>query len=937
MLRTDLIDLVNRGGVWAFVGAGASVDSGAPTWAQLAERVSAGLPETKRQEITSDSRYVAALRSNNLPRCFSRIEQHLGRPGLEAAISNEIRQHRTPGELLRDIAEWPFAGYVTTNYDCLIQRALQVNGHLGGWADAGNSDDEIRKISGGVDHLIWHVHGAVDRDPAGYGMVITEEDYDRLYLEGSRVASQLKSLLTQKRVAFVGFSFDDAELKRLLRVASHYCNPARPAFAFLSGLGGPDGERKRIELLEHFNVDVIPYDLVNTSHARLLRLVRVYGSFVLKRSQKFGQPRRQCPPYHHETTSLLVYNKLAATKSLDIQGDTLGSLLKARVVSLLRFKGPQTFAALANDLAERIRILQGIAPSDIDRITAFIDRYVRELAAQGLVEGTDPIRLTERGAELTGNQAAAAQTLHEQFASSLEERARRIRGDDQPSAQRVARAAESFLSSCIEHRALGVAMTFYSPTVEFRKFHIVALLQNLHEFMAQLDNNEEALALVELIQEFLAQPTEAESRYIGVALQAKFSVTLLGYDHDLVQSRLRQLSGTLFLMDASVMIHLLARSSVGHASARSILDRLQQVNARLATTDRLITEVAEHARWARDHIKTRSGLTPEVLIAATGHAGLHQNLFMDGFLREVTEKGKSFDFDGYLDGVCEDPRGHNATDDVFQTAIERLGIPSRNLNQWDGFTTDLYAERDEIAEAIAERREQHKTFRHGRQVQAEAEALIIVEKLREHVFAPDAAQAEDAYFISNTRAIDQVKKASLPVTMRPGSLLQWLNTLTPSDARELSGLVSALLWEMSENGFTIVDKKHIQNTFSPLISASEGELKEELAANRTLMANRYGETAERAFSELRGIEVPMVLHSIYAQRASDLEKELKTLTVARQAALSRVGLDDEERQEYLRLKAKQQDKHRRAKSKRRAAESGQGKKKKSKKNRRGKR
>src|SRR2546422_9692895 len=119
MLRTDLIDLVNRGGVWAFVGAGVSVDAGAPTWAQLIDKVLADLTDEERQEITSDSRFAAAQRGGNLPKCFSRIEQATGRPALEASVSKEIGQHRTPGDLLRDLANWPFAGYVTTNYDAL--------------------------------------------------------------------------------------------------------------------------------------------------------------------------------------------------------------------------------------------------------------------------------------------------------------------------------------------------------------------------------------------------------------------------------------------------------------------------------------------------------------------------------------------------------------------------------------------------------------------------------------------------------------------------------------------------------------------------------------------------------------------------------------------------------------------------------------------------
>ncbi len=164
--------------------------------------------------------------------------------------------------------------------------------------------------------------------------------------------------------------------------------------------------------------------------------------------------------------------------------------------------------------------------------------------------------------------------------------------------------------------------------------------------------------------------------------------------------------------------------------------------------------------------------------------------------------------------------------------------------------------------------------------------------------------------------------------MKSDSVLQWVSTLTLTETSELSGLVNALLWEMSENGYTVVDKKYIQNTFSPLISASESDLREELAANRTLVANRYGESATKAFSELSGIEVPVVLHSIYAQRASDLQQQLKAEVNAKDQALAVAKLSNKEREEYERLKARQKQKHLRAKSKQRAGKSSKHKKKK---------
>ncbi len=35
MLRTELIELVNHGQAWAFIGAGISADAGAPSWRRL--------------------------------------------------------------------------------------------------------------------------------------------------------------------------------------------------------------------------------------------------------------------------------------------------------------------------------------------------------------------------------------------------------------------------------------------------------------------------------------------------------------------------------------------------------------------------------------------------------------------------------------------------------------------------------------------------------------------------------------------------------------------------------------------------------------------------------------------------------------------------------------------------------------------------------------
>ena len=118
-------------------------------------------------------------------------------------------------------------------------------------------------------------------------------------------------MLTQKRFVFIGFGFKDPELRRLLKIVRKYTSPTHPIFAFLGSAPSKDDDATRLDLLERYNVDVIPYPVVNGSHAALGDLADIYGSLVLRRSLRFGQPQRECPSYDPETTGLLVYNRLA--------------------------------------------------------------------------------------------------------------------------------------------------------------------------------------------------------------------------------------------------------------------------------------------------------------------------------------------------------------------------------------------------------------------------------------------------------------------------------------------------------------------------------------------------------------------------------------------------------------------------------------------------
>lgn len=935
MLRTDLIEVINRGDTWAFVGSGVSIDAGGPSWAQLVENVVAQLEPGARQQVLGDERFRQASTKKQFPKCFSRIETIIGRQVLEGAITARLETVRVPGKISHLIADWPFAGYITTNHDGLCRTALRNVGEKG-WIQIGNSPDEIRKVAGNAKGLIWHVHGAIGFPPTSFRMVLSENDYDDLYLDASPVVFQLRGLLAHRRFVFVGFGFEDPELMRLLKLVGRYCNPACPAFAFLSGLSGSEHESKRLELLEKYNVDVIPYREINGSHEPLLQALDVYSAFILRRSLRFGQAARPCPSYDPETTGLLVYNQLVLRQQGRVEGDVLGLLLRARILSLLQYRGSLPISSLLADLAEKFRLVGGRGRADTTNgvnVDAVQDS-LKKLVQEGFVNitadllGTSVVSLSPKGSGHVAEQSGVAERISGQFSSSLLDRALRSFPQDQQAVSRIAQAAESFLKECVKRRALGVAMSWYSPRTDFQEYHMVGLLQALPEFMSQLRSPDEGLALVRLVQDVLAKPSDAESTYLGTAIQAQFGVNLLGYDPETVNARARELARTLFLIDSSTLIPLLARSSVGYPSARLLLDRLEATRSAVATTDYLTLEVAEHARWAISHLGSNTALfAPRTIAMATGRAGSRSNAFLEGFLEEINRGGTPHHWGAYLDSVCGHSDGHTGGDTVFFAAIQNAGVPCFSFNKWEGFTEELWAERDTIQGQIAERRSASNTYKHERQVKAEAEALLIINNLRKGAFKFNGQTLSDAWFVSHTRAIDEVAGSGLPITMRPQAVIQWLSTVTACAADELSSLVNGLLWELSERGLAIIDRTRIQTVFSPLIVASKEKLQEELESHRVLIARRYGEDASKAFNEVSDLELPVVLESFYAQKAAELEMQLKKETATKEALKAQAQISGKDRQRLAILEAKQKARHREALSKKRAAASRPGKKK----------
>lgn len=872
MLRKDVLDVINSGQAWAFVGAGVSADAGLPAWTSLFDKVRQELLPDESNRKFDRAMLEHAVAVSDMPLAFEILQEACGRGEVLEAVHAAVPAAHAPGSLTKLIADLPFAGYVTTNYDRLIESALSTEP---GWISVGNSTSEVPKISGDAKRVVWHLHGDVGLKEDRSRLILTRPDYDSLYDDGSPAMRQLQGLLGQRRVVFLGFGFADDDLVALFKRVGRLIDPTRPAFAFVPAQGPFKTDIERKVFLRQHNIDLIPYKANGDSHRELSELLGVYSALALRRSIRFIGERRRVPDYDPETTGLLIYNELVGRQEVTV-GHLRDTLLESRILALL-VSGPKSFENLVEDVQQLARILgkrvNGVlSPEEAVEV---VSKRCEGLQQAGLiVVGAQQVTVTQQGTSRMTKSVAAAELMRDQFRASLLARARAC-CEGTTSAQRVADAAASFLDECIKRRALGVAMAMAVDRSDQQAYHMVALLQSLKDHFPALTSTTEGAALVAIVQESIAGPSEAESKYIGTALQAGFGVHLLGFDEDTIAVRLRDLTTTTFVLDATTLIPALASGSTGHSASVSLLDQLGHRGCTTVTTTLLVREAAEHARWAQRKVaEGGSWQSPEVLEALLGRFGERSNDFLHGFVSDLDAGLCTADFNAYLrscfggmDVVREVTEQHVAA------GLAALGVTVlRDVQQVEGYEAKHGVLLDTYKGKITERRQWNGTLTHDRQVIAEAEALVLIEGMRSGDLQVADKTSKGAYFVSHSAFLNEVTGSALPSVMRQEAALHWLIALRGHDPESARAVYDGLLYELQEKRSDLVDQQLLLRVFRPTIDAARSELNAEIERYRHQLSANLSAAVD--VSQVNDLDAPAVLSSVAVQSSALLEAKL---------------------------------------------------------------
>ena len=205
---------IQEGYAAIFAGAGLSRPSGFVDWKELLRELAEEihLDVDKEADLVEVAQYYC--------------NEKRGRGELNTKILNRFITESQENSSINSLANMPIQTYWTTNYDHLLEDILSKYGKR---VDIKMSPQNLSTTLSESDAIVYKMHGDY-LDPST--CVITKDDYE-LYNEKRQLfTTALQGDLVSKTFLFIGFSFEDPNLKYILsRIRNlldenrrtHYC------------------------------------------------------------------------------------------------------------------------------------------------------------------------------------------------------------------------------------------------------------------------------------------------------------------------------------------------------------------------------------------------------------------------------------------------------------------------------------------------------------------------------------------------------------------------------------------------------------------------------------------------------------------------------------------------------------------------------------------
>ena len=900
MIDKRLIASINSGRCFALVGSGPSCEVGYPSWSSLARMTYYTL--SKQSKVSDHLSYQKLLKEKKYPELFRQVERDLNddRMALAQLVKPLLQPKKLhQGVLYELLCKWPFAGYLTTNYDDEIEsRLLSMNEH---YKVVGNRPDDFHVWREGVSRIIQKLHSDLNHPE---DVILTSADYRRLYIDkrGSYYSDGLCRIFATFDVLIVGHSLSDPDMDHILSLAQSHRSSHHPIYMVAADFSRADESEYR----DKYNIILVQYTNSDGTHSELRRLLRMADRFVVPRD--LFPDRIVINPRPNEESqaavAIYIYRRLQGVMATDylsplvlfgLHSTVSGEVERAKVASLPAIKNLVAGRSDYNDAIENSLCSltdAGLTSSSADKI-----RITSEGRAK--VEQFQVIRKTE-SEQAYGQFRLNLKGLYDGVTESQLDRCERL-------VEKVVVATFARRGSMIANRVFAEQSAL--PEELSDVFGCVS------DQATEITDRELRAAFVEAVHQLIVTPTAQQRDYLASVSQGYFLFHLLGLDPKCGEMRRNMFRRTLWLCDSSVILRRVAIGCNEHDFSCELFRVLEEEEALLWTTRKLLQEAWEHLDWALRFIQEHGTDSMDFLRAAILDGSYEQNLFFDGYIR-LRADGRVGSFRDYLElsfGSADVDRT------TFEGIVGRVGIRVLSISSVEGFATDDWGDVEAARIEIRKERMIRGTFRSELQIESEAEVSVLLANLRLGRYSvQDLENAERFYFVSRSRVMDYAVSRGKIVTWPPEALYRYLGSLPGRDI-DAELLQKCMIGEYFFAGIEFIDRARYERYFGRMIDASKALYREEIEGYIRDLEDD-AERLEDAYEKTQDLEKPLVVvqlglriaesathrERVGAKERMELERKVQEL----EGRLERSRRSEEtERQERARARNQKDPKH----------------------------
>lgn len=205
----EIIEVLRNDRPVIWVGAGFSKVAGLPCAKELAKKICSAIGERRKVEAC------------DLPIVASKYEHKFSRTNLDELIVSSLSEEPISLEYHKALMNIPqIEDIITTNYDTLLEKSnsLKKLNVIRGYKE------RINLLTGFAPQInLYKIHGCITQPGS---MIITSEDYSKMDSEiaATPIFQKVFSLVCERKVLILGYSFRDAKLFELLEHSGHWIN-----------------------------------------------------------------------------------------------------------------------------------------------------------------------------------------------------------------------------------------------------------------------------------------------------------------------------------------------------------------------------------------------------------------------------------------------------------------------------------------------------------------------------------------------------------------------------------------------------------------------------------------------------------------------------------------------------------------------------------------